>query len=277
MKLQPNNPLPRELAPGVHWLGQCSALTYQGTVLHGYQSAYLVVGEACCALVEQGLTCDTAAIQAQLDELLTADMPPLRHLFISHHETPHAGGIGRFLERYPEAVACGNVADLHLIFPQFEDRLRPLDVGDELDLGGTSLRVVDAVFRDMPYTRWAFDTSRRVLFSSDGFAYTHLHAEAHCGHLADEIAGSLDIDEMTALYAFAAFHWTQLVDIEPYVQRLDQLLEELDVRIVAPTHGLPFSDFEAIMPEIRRGFRAGSERAGQTLMDLVTPGGEAEA
>jgi flavorubredoxin len=269
MKLQVDNPLPRELAPGVHWLGQCTSVIVQGEVLHSYQAAYLVIGDDCSALVEMGLTADAPVIQAQLDALLTADVPPLRYLFASHHETPHVGGVGRWLERYPEAIACGNVMDLHLVFPEFAHRLRPLDPGDELDLGGTRLRVVEAVFRDMPYTRWAFDTRRRVLFSSDGFAYTHLHRERHCGHLGEEAAGTLELDEMTALFAFAAFHWTQLVEIEPHIDRLEKLLDELDVDIVAPTHGLPFSDLDVVMPEIRKGFRLGSEREALSILDLA--------
>lgn len=268
MKLQRDNPLPRELAPGINWLGQCTGIMYQGRELHGYQSSYLVAGSEASALVEQGLTCDAPAIQAQL-ERLTPDVPPIKYLFISHHESPHAGGVGWFLERYPEALACGNVVDLHLIFPEFEDRLLPLDPGDRLDLGGTELEVVEAVFRDMPYTRWAFDTRRRVLFSSDGFAYTHYHSDGHCGMLGEEALGSLDLDEMTALYAYAAFHWTQLVEIEPYLERLDELLERLDVQIVAPTHGLPFADLDAVLPEVRKGFRLGSERQTRTLMDLA--------
>lgn len=268
MKLQPDNPLPRELAPGIHWLGQCTSLAYEGKVLHSYQSAYLVIGEECSALVEMGLTSDAPVTQTQLDALLTDDVPPLKYLFVSHHETPHAGGIGRWLERYPDAIACGNVMDLHLVLPEFADRLRPLEPGDELDLGGTELRVVEAVFRDMPYTRWAFDTRRRVLFSSDGFAYSHLHGERQCGRLGEE-ATTLEIDEMTALFAFAAFHWTQHVDVEPYVERLEQLLDELDVQLVAPTHGLPFSDFDAVMPEIVKGFRLGSEREAGSLLDMA--------
>jgi flavorubredoxin len=268
MKLQADNPLPRELAPGVHWLGQCTSLTYQGQTLHSYQSAYLVIGEECSALVEMGLTSDAPVIQAQLDELL-ADAPPLRYLFISHHETPHAGGIGRWLDRYPDAIACGNVMDLHLVLPEFADRLRPLEPGAEVDLGGSRLQVVEAVFRDMPYTRWAFDTKRRVLFTSDGFAFSHVHGKDHCGLLGEEVAASLDIEEMTALFAFAAFHWTQLVDIEPYIERLEALLAELDVALVAPTHGLPFADFDAVMPEILKGLRLGSEREAQSLLDLA--------
>lgn len=268
MTLQLDGPLPRELAPGVHWLGQCQSIPYHGRMLHSYSSAYLVIGEECSAMFDQGMTCDTAVIQSQLDSLLTPDTPPLRYLFISHHESPHTGGVGRFLERYPDTIACGDVDDLHLVFPEFAHRLRPLDPGDVIDLGNTELQIVEAIFRDMPYTRWAFDARRRVLFCSDGFAYTHLHTDRHCGHLAEETVATLDLDEMTALFAYAAFHWTQYTDIEPLLARLDELLAELEVEIVAPTHGLPFSDLEVVMPEIQKGYRSGSLGEEHSLVDL---------
>jgi len=269
VKVQPNNPLPRKLAPGVEWLGQCAELPYRGRILHNYQSVYLVIGEESSALVEQGMTSDIGVIESQLAALLTPDVPPLRHFFISHQEIPHCGGIGRLLHRYPEATACGNVNDLHLAFPEFADRARPLDPGDEIDLGGTTLKVVEAVFRDAAYSRWVFDERSRVLFTGDGFAYTHVHTEENCGRLAEEVVDDLELEEMTALYAFLAFHWTQLVDIEPYLARLDGLLAELDVRIVAPTHGLPFSELDVVMPQIRSGYRAGSERESLNLFDLA--------
>ncbi|MGE4425520.1 MAG: MBL fold metallo-hydrolase [Solirubrobacteraceae bacterium] len=268
MKVQHENPLPREIASGVHWLGQCTGIELEGETLHSYNSSYLVVGEHSCALVEMGLSSDLPVIEAQLDDLL-AGAPPLRYLFISHHESPHAGGIGRWLARFPESTACGNVMDLHLVLPEFADRLQPLEPGDELDLGGTQLRVVEAVFRDMPYTRWVFDTRQRVLFTSDGFAYTHLHSERHCGLLGEETLGTIDLEQMTAIFAYAAFHWTQLVDVEPFIARLEEMLKELDVAVVAPTHGLPFSDIGAIMPEIRKGFRLGSSREVVSLLDVA--------
>ena len=40
------NPLPRELAPGVFWLGQCMEQPWQGETLHNYNSVYLVRGDS---------------------------------------------------------------------------------------------------------------------------------------------------------------------------------------------------------------------------------------
>lgn len=253
------NPLPRELVSGVHWLGDCLAQPYQGKLLHGYNSAYLVCGTDRSALVEAGHPQDLPAIESQLERLLATGLPPLEYVFTTHQETPHAGGIGRLLTRYPDAVVCGDVRDFHLAFPVYEDRLVTLKVGDAIDLGGTSLVMVDAVIRDYISTLWAFDTARGVLFPGDGFAYSHYHEDGHCGKTAEE-APTLNLPDMTALFAQLALHWTRFTDMTPYVDRLKHLVfDELRVTCIAPTHGLPIMDLAATLPHVFQGLHFGSE------------------
>lgn len=244
--------LPRELAPGLHWLGGCLEVNSHDRLLHVSHSLYLVTGERCSALVEGGHPQDVAANEAELAALLQ-DAPELRYVFATHTETPHTGIFGRLLERYPSVEICGDVTDLHLVFPAHEDRLRPLCPGDALDLGGTRLVAVDAVVRDQRPTLWAFDTQRRVLFTSDGFAYSHYHEAGQCALVAEE-APSLDIPDMAALFAELALYWTRFTDLEPYMARLEKLLfDDLDVSVIAPTHGLPSVAPSVTVPRLRAG------------------------
>lgn len=267
------NPLPRELAPGLFWLGECLPVPFEDRVLHGYNSVFLVAGEDRSVLVEAGLTSDIPSIQRQIRGLLRRGVPDIEYLFITHNEIPHAGGIGRLHEQFPNAVVCGDVTDLHLVFPELADRVLPLDPGDSLDLGGTRLEVTEAVFRDLVTTRWAFDTRRKALFAGDGFSYSHYHEDGHCGRIAEE-AESLDVADQVALFAMAAFYWTQFVSIEPYIDRLDELLfDKFDVQLIAPTHGLPIANPRATLPEIRRGLRLGSQmETDATLLERMQGG-----
>jgi flavorubredoxin len=248
------DPLPRELAPGLFWLGACLEIPYEGTTLHTYDSLYLLRGEHSSLLVEAGLPNDHRVVARQLDQLL-ASGPELRHIWTTHQETPHAGGVGRLLARYPQANLRGNVQDYHLFFPQYEERFVPLEPGEAIDLGGTEFVAVEAVIRDLLTTQWGYDTRRRALFPGDGFAYAHHHGAGQCGSTAEEVS-ALDISEMAGLFSDQSLTWARYTDMEPYVARLERLVDELSVEVVGPTHGLPITDVDAVLPRIIAGLRS---------------------
>ena len=52
---QENNPLPRELAAGVWWLGQCYEIPFMGKLVHNNNAVFLVAGTEYSALVETGI------------------------------------------------------------------------------------------------------------------------------------------------------------------------------------------------------------------------------
>ncbi|CUR58411.1 conserved hypothetical protein [metagenome] len=253
--------LPREIVTGVHWLGACQGYSE----LHGYNSTYLAVGENASAIIECGAGASYPHVIAQLEAVEAIGIPPVKYIFTTHQEVPHSGSLGLLLERFPEAVACGPVAEFHLVFPEFEDRLVEMEIGESVDLGGTTIDVLEAPFRDYLYTRWYFDSTKKVIFTGDGFAYSHYHGAGHCGHVAEEVP-ELALPEMTARFAENAFWWTTHVDIEPYVARLEWLLETTGAKTLAPTHGLPVLDIPKTLPELIKGLR---------LMSKVTADGRA--
>ena len=196
-----------------------------------------------------------ADVERHLTELFARGIAPLQYLFVTHQETPHCGGLGRILARFPETILCGDVSDYHLAFPQYEHRMRSMNEGDAIDLGGRSLMAVEPVIRDLRTTWWGFDTRERVLFPGDGFAYSHYHLDGHCGLLAEE-AVSLDLPDVSAVFADLALFWTKFADMDAYCERLDQLIERLGVKTIAPTHGLPIADVRATVPKVQEGLKA---------------------
>ena len=176
-------------------------------------------------LVETGHPKDFPITEGQLNKLLPGK-PPLKYLFVTHQETPHCGGLGRVLTRFPDAILCGDVSDYHLAFPQHEHRMRMMKENDEIDLGGRAFRAVEPVVRDMRTTWWGFETRERVLFPGDGFAYSHYHEDHHCGLVAEE-ATSLDLQDTTAVFADLALWWTKWADMRNYCARLDHLMDRL--------------------------------------------------
>jgi flavorubredoxin len=245
--------LPRELVPGIVWLGDCLENPYQGEILHSYQSLFLVKGEESACLVEAGFPNHAATVQAQLDEALEGG-PPLRYIFPTHQEMPHSGGVGRLLEHYPESVAIGDVRDYHLFFPHLAERFVSHEVGSEVDLGGVRLKVVDAIIKDLVSTRWLVAPELGALFTGDGFAFAHYHRAGQCGRVASELP-DLDVAGLGALFIEVALHWLRFVDPEPYIDALAACIDEHQVTFIGPTHGLPITDVPRIMPYIYEGLR----------------------
>ena len=87
------NPLPREVAPGIFWLGECLEQRQQGKIYHGCNASFLIAGATASMLVETGHPKDFPITEGQLTKLLV-DKAPLRYVFVTHQETPHCGGLG---------------------------------------------------------------------------------------------------------------------------------------------------------------------------------------
>lgn len=256
-----NEAFPRRLAPGLYWLSECGILPPIGTMrLHGYASVFLVCGEKSSIIVEGGDPERLDIIDQQLDMLMRRDkLPPVEYVFPTHGEPPHSSGVGLWLEKYPESVLCGDVRDYHLYFPTLTSRFRPHQIGDRLDLGGTEFVFVEPVIRDLQATQWGFDTARQALFPGDGFAYSHYHAAGQCGLVAEEVP-ELEFEEMAATFAERALYWMVYTDMEPYIARLDRMIfEELNVQLIAPTHGMPITDPPRLCPRIYDGLRLSSK------------------
>ena len=164
----------------------------------------------------------------------------------SHPELPHCGNLGRLLAAYPDAVATGDVRDLHLFYPEAEGRLEPRLPGDELDLGGRRFRFLPAVLHDLANTTWGYDDASRTLFVCDGFICAHhpaaataeepVHAEGECRLLLSEAAGGALAPESFRMSA-EGLYWTRRADPDPVFDDLDRLLAANPARILAPCHG----------------------------------------
>jgi flavorubredoxin len=262
--------MPRQLTDRVHRIGDCSGRTeVKGLDLHSYMSAYVVAGDECSAIIDTGHPKDWAVVTRQLDELHEQGVPAIRYLIPTHPEIPHSANLGRLLCRYPESVVVGEVRDYPLIFPEYADRLVPMGDGEEVCLGGATLRMVEGVLHDLEPTTWVYFPEDATLFVGDGFAYMHEHNEGHCGKVAEE-APTLDIEAFTAMFAEAALFWTRYTSMGPVIEYLDEFLSRHPCSVIAPGHGLPITDPAAMMPRIRQGLLLGA--AGQ-----VTPAGATRA
>ena len=70
------NKMPREIAPGVFWIGDCLAQRHKGKVYHGYNAAFLVAGDTASCLVETGHPKDFPVIERHMNELFAQGIAP---------------------------------------------------------------------------------------------------------------------------------------------------------------------------------------------------------
>jgi len=70
--------MPREIAPGVFWIGDCLAQRHKGKIYHGYNAAFLVAGETASCLVETGHPKDFPVIERHMNELFARGVAPLK-------------------------------------------------------------------------------------------------------------------------------------------------------------------------------------------------------
>jgi flavorubredoxin len=101
-----------------------------------------------------------------------ADFHGLDYLVMNHAEPDHASAIGYVLAESPDArlVTTAKGAQMaKLCFKVPDDRVRVVKDGDSLDLGGKTLKFIEAPWLHWPETMFTYAAEDRVLFSCDYF------------------------------------------------------------------------------------------------------------
>ena len=73
LAMKPADRMPREIALGVFWIGDCLLQRHKGKVYHGYNAAFLVAGETASCLVETGHPKDFPVIERHLNALFARE------------------------------------------------------------------------------------------------------------------------------------------------------------------------------------------------------------
>ena len=191
-------------------------------------NSYVVAGSEKTALLD---TADPAFAEPFLDTL--AAFPRLDYVVAHHAEQDHSGLLPAVLARHAEAVllcspkARAMLTDL-LNLP--EPRIRAVEDGEEVPLGGRTLRFVHLPWVHWPETMATWIPEDRALFSCDFFG-SHL---ATSRLFADEDPRTLDA---------ARLYYAQIM--MPYANVARKDLEKavaLEPALIAPSHGPVYRD-----------------------------------
>lgn len=182
---------------------------------------YLLLGEE-PLLVHTGSSALAAELVPRIKDILGNQC--LSYIFVSHFEGDECGGINKIMESFPSAVPiCSQItAREFMSFGMAYDVL--------VKSPGDTLETKDYKLKFLAYPSevhlWegllAFETERRVLFSSDLFI--------HFDKLNDRVINSSIHDELNIITE-------QQVPNPSAMLKLKDTLLELDVKDIAPGHG----------------------------------------
>jgi flavorubredoxin len=198
-------------------------------------NSYIVRGDK-TALID--LVEDISQKPAEYEEALASVVPqPQRidYLVVNHMEPDHTGWLAEFYKKNPdmEFYITAKGASVLKAFCGIEKNVHTVKTGDVLDLGaGKTLTFYEAPNVHWPETMVTYENSSKILFSCDAFG--------SYGAITDAV---FDDQLSTEQYDFfmqeALRYYANIVaGFSSFVEKAIALLQNLDIRIIAPSHGI---------------------------------------
>lgn len=157
------------------------------------------------------------------------DPSEIQYIVINHTEPDHSGGLAALAGRAPNAtIVCTELAvnELKEMYKLHHRNFLVVKDGDTLDIGGKTLKFKETPYLHTAETMITYCIEDKMLFPCDIFS-SHVATESL---FADE--AGFDITEDFIGYYNAIIH-----PHRRYVRTLMKALEELDVQMIAPSHG----------------------------------------
>jgi flavorubredoxin len=200
-------------------------------------NAYIVKGSEKTALID---TVDPPKKDILFDQL--KDVENLDYVISLHSEQDHAGTIPDILDKYPDArlVCSPKAKDLLLDHLHIsEDRIDTVDDGEKLSLGDRNLTFVHTPWVHWPETMVAYLEEEKILFSCD-FLGSHLAT-------TDMYAG----EDPYVCQAAKRYYAEIMMPFRTMVKKDLDKIEELDFKMVAPSHGPIYDKPQCILDAYR--------------------------
>jgi flavorubredoxin len=156
-------------------------------------------------------------------------------LVINHMEPDHTGWLPEFYKRNPnvEFYITAKGASILKAFYGIDKNIHSVKTGDVLDLGGGK----NLTFYEVPNIHWpetmvTFEQSSGILFSCDAFgSYGAINETVFDDQLSSD---QYDFFMQEALRYYANI----IASFSSFVEKAIMLLRNLDIKIIAPSHGI---------------------------------------
>ncbi|MHA1961164.1 MAG: FprA family A-type flavoprotein [Candidatus Thorarchaeota archaeon] len=226
---------PVEIIKDVYWVG---ALDYNIRNFHGYSytthngttyNAYLVVGDK-VALVD---TVMSPFSSEMLDRISRVVDPERIDFVISNHtEMDHSGAMPEVLKKTSNSTLVCTSRAVEELKKHYPDgwKIQTVKTGDELDLGGKTLRFYEAPMLHWPESMFTYYVEEELLMPNDAFGQ-HYATEKR---FADEVDQTVLWREAEKYYANILWPLSRMVR-----RKIEEVVElGLPIKMIAPSHGL---------------------------------------
>ena len=221
-----------QIADRVYWVG---AIDWGLRNFHGYLTSRGTTYNAFLVMADRPALIDTVKPEfgsEMLARIASIIDPSKVEIIVSNHaEMDHSGFLPRAIEVIkPQRVIASTQgrealeAHFHLGYP-----IEPVKTGDTLDLGGATLKFVEARMLHWPDSMLSYLVEGGVLFSNDAFGM-HL---AGSERFADEVDADVLREEAAKYFANILLPFSPI--ITAFLGKLPGF--GLDVRMIAPDHG----------------------------------------
>lgn len=203
-------------------------------------NAYLVKGTEKTALIEavhkDYLSALIENIKAATGEL------KIDYLIMNHNEPDHSGAIAELVELLPDIqILISRAGALYLknITNRTDLNVKVVADGETLDLGGKTLQFINAPFLHWPDSMFTYLQEDSVLFSCDYLG----------SHYCEPTALDKEVKQPQAYWeAFLGYYGAIFGPFKPYVLKGYDKIKDLDLQIVAPSHG-PVLSKDGLLPQ----------------------------
>ena len=219
------------LAPGVHWIGALDPQlrvfdvilkTANGTSYN----AYCVRGERGVAVIDTVKAEYADTFFERLEQVAGYD--EITVIVLNHLEPDHTGALPELMRRAPQArlyISVKAQTMLKGLLKSEDLAYTPVDTGDKVDLGGRTLAFLNTPFLHWPDTQCTYLEEEALLFSGDVFGCHFCDSRLFNDHVGD------------FRFSFEYYYQHIMRPFRVHVREALDLIEPLDLRLIAPAHG----------------------------------------
>jgi flavorubredoxin len=235
----------KEIAPEVFWVGakHHNRRLFDGLIPlpHGTSyNAYLIVGSKKSALIDTVNPGFEKELLAKISERI--DPAKVDYVIMNHAEPDHANAARDVLAVAKNARLVAGVKGKEAAMMYFdipEDRIMVVDESSVIDLGGKTLKFLDAPWLHWPETIFTYLEEDKILFPCDFFG-SHL---AVGEFYADEYGNENTLD-MAKLY-FAEI----MMPFRKPGRTAIEKVNKIGPKMIAPSHGMIWREPKIILDE----------------------------